>query len=223
MIANFGAPTPSSYIIVYIWYGSRARARVEEGGLTDLVPLIDRDMHGRLDTLRAEMKSAGIKHVARVFVPVGADPSLAPSVVPRVLFVGKATSGWGGPSLATFDDSARRAEEIVREWLPNGGSPFWQFAREILRQALRSLDITAADSELPSFFGWSNLAKIGDTRNNPPPESVEIQKQLCLEALRSEIAFFKPTAVVAVPQNYAQQETDGAGFWRRGDMAFRYG
>jgi hypothetical protein len=179
---------------------------VREGEVTELVPLIDRDMHGRLVVLRSEIKAAGIGHVSRVFVPVSAAPAATSPTNPRVLFVGKATSGYGERALASFDGARRRDDEIVRDWLPNGCSPFWQFAREILRQTLRSLDITVADSELPSFCGWSNLAKIGDTRANPPPESIEIQKMLCVEVLRSEIAFFKPTAVVAVPQNYAQQK-----------------
>jgi hypothetical protein len=33
-----------------------------------------------------------------------------------------------------------------------------------------------------------------------------MQKELCIEALRSEITFFRPTAVIAVPQNFAQRE-----------------
>jgi hypothetical protein len=172
--------------------------------MADMVPLIDRDMYGRLDALRFEIKAAGIGHVSSVFVPVGVAEAELISPAPRVLFVGKATRDWG-ESLGSFDSSKHRAEEVVNDWLPNGRSAFWQFAREILRQTLQRCEISPSDSELPSFCGWSNLAKIGDLYGNPPPQSVEIQKELCIEALRSEIAFFRPTAVVLVPQTYAQQ------------------
>jgi hypothetical protein len=172
----------------------------------DMVPLIDGDMYRRLESKRREISTASIGDVARVFVPVGAAPTVASPDSPRVLFVGKATSGYGEPALASFEGAKRRDEEVVREYLPNGRTAFWQFGRKILRQTLRLCAIPAADSELPSFCGWSNLAKIGDLSGNPPPKSVEMQKELCVEALRSEIAFFKPTAVIAVPQNFAQHE-----------------
>jgi hypothetical protein len=132
--------------------------------MANLVPLIDADMHRRLQARRAEIEAAGIGNAARVFVPVGAAPvpSAASHGAPRVLFVGKATSGYGEPALASFEGARRRDEEVVREFLPSGRTAFWQFGREVLRQTLRLCAMDAPDSELPSFCGWSNLAKIGD-------------------------------------------------------------
>lgn len=175
--------------------------------MVDLVPLIDRQMHERLDTLRAGMRAARIGEVARVFVPVGAEPNAsAQSPAPRMLFVGRAARDWTSYSLATFDGSARGALATVKEYLPNGGTPIWQFWGAILRQTLAALGIEPSHGELHGFSGWSNLAKVAERWANPRYEFVEIQKHLCVEALRAEIALFRPTAVVVTTGNYAQQQ-----------------
>ena len=175
--------------------------------MAKLVPLIDREMYERLDALRAEMRAARVGQVARVFVPVGVEPNAsAPSPAPRVLVVGRAARDWAAPSLGTFDGSARGAADCVRDYLQNGWTPFWQFPRAILRQTLAALGIEAADGELHGFFGWSELAKLGDRWSNPSDESLAIQKRLCVQALRSEIKRFKPTAVVVTTGDYAKQE-----------------
>jgi len=175
----------------------------------EMMALIDPSLYGRLKALRAQMLDDRIGKPAKVLVPVGARPAMGDRPVPRVLFVGKATRGWTEKKLDSFDGSRSLAEDVVRDLLPTGGTAFWQFVREVLRQTLHFCKIEARDTELPSFCGWSNLVKIGETcRGYAPPgdESLDRQKALCIEALRMEITLFRPTAVVLTTQDYAKHE-----------------
>jgi hypothetical protein len=186
-----------------------------------MVALIDPAMYGRFKALRARMLEDKIGKPAKVLVPIGASPATSGRPTPRVLFVGKATSGWTEERLDSFDGSRSRAEDVVRDLLPTGGTAFWQFAREVLRQTLHFCEIEAADAELPSYCGWSNLVKIGETCSGytpPGDESLRRQKSLCIEALRMEIKRIRPTAVVLTTQDYAKYEIVlplfGGAMWR---------
>src|SRR6266542_379203 len=115
--------------------------------MSELVPLIDRDMYTRFEAARSEIEVAGTGHVSRVFVPVGVAPTSAPSTFPRVLFVGKATRDWGDEPFASFDGSKGGAEDVIRYWLPTGRrSAFWQFARQILCQTLQQCEIPFSEN-----------------------------------------------------------------------------
>ena len=172
--------------------------------------LIDCDLYDKFRSLRKQMISDGIGDLAKVFVPVGAAaPARLNRTAPRVLFVGKATNGWNEGRLDSFDGSKKLAEDILKDFCGlTNRSAFWQFSRAVLRQALRSCNIEADNVELASFSGWSNLVLIGNTGSYSPPigRALDRQKELCIEALRSEIVRFRPTAVVLVSQLYAMHE-----------------
>ncbi len=170
-----------------------------------LTALMDEDTHAKFQALRRDIKEACGDRVAQVFVPVGADAPPQPSGAPRLLFIGKATRDFSQPDLASFE-GARASAVGHLSALPQGVSAFWQFARAIAREVLRQTGGDASDGALAAHCGWSNLAKIGDIYDNPGPASLAIQAPLCVEALRAEIARFKPTGIVIAATNFAQRE-----------------
>ena len=107
--------------------------------------------------------------------------------------------------MATYEGATAAAITLLED-LPRGKWAFWQFARAIARKVLAETGGDASDGALTSHCGWSNLAKVGDTLGNPSPESLAIQAPLCVEALRAEIALFKPTGIVITATNFAQAE-----------------
>lgn len=177
-------------------------------------PLIDRDMYDRLRAVRDVLPDDGVSNIAHVFVPVGPDEPAFGSDPLRVLFVGRATRGFDEERVSTYEGAVDRGIEIVtEEYMPEDGAPgrsdFWRFARDVLRAALDGVGAQHA-TRLSDHIGWSNLAKVGDTKGNATPESLSIQKGLCQEALRAEIAAMQPHAVVLptglLSHPYAEQE-----------------
>jgi hypothetical protein len=125
--------------------------------------------------------------------------------MPRILYVGKATRGFGEPDLGGLAVAASGSTKVIDEWLLPGGSAFWQFIRAVLQLLAKRCD-QPADTRLLEYFGWSNLAKIGDVDGNPDNWSLDIQKEICREALAVEIASFAPTATILATTNYAEKE-----------------
>jgi hypothetical protein len=142
---------------------------------------------------------------AQVFVPVGAPIREQTQAMPRILYVGKATRGFGEPDLGGFDDAASGSMKVIEDWLLPGGSAFWQFIRAVLQLSAEACG-QPSNARLLEHFGWSNLAKIGDLDGNPDKWSLDIQKELCREALAVEIAAFAPTATILATTNYAQKQ-----------------
>ena len=197
-------------------------------------PLVDRDMYDRLRALRDGMPEQGVSNVAHVFVPVGpVGDAFGASPALRVLFVVRATRGFDEERVSTYEGAAARAAELVTEtYLSDEGSPaqsdFWRFARNVLGAALDGSGSQGGD-RLADHVGWSNLAKIGNTKGNATPDSLSIQKGLCREALRLEMAAIKPQAVVLTTGDYAEEEVllpvfgmDGWTEERTGRAAWRW-
>ncbi len=167
--------------------------------------LISHALYERLAALREEMIAGEIGSPAQVFVPVGAPIQDRPLQMPRVLYVGKATRGFGESNLAGFTGAVAGASTVIDDWLLPGRSAFWQFIRAVLRQLAANCD-HLTDADLLHYFGWSNLAKIGDLHGNPDVSSLKAQQDLCVEVLTAEIATFQPTAIILATTNYAQHE-----------------
>lgn len=185
-----------------------------------MVPLIGRDLYDRLRATRASLPERGVSNVAQVFVPVGPAEEASGAASLRVLFVGRATRGFDEEALSSYEGAARRAEELVMQvYVPDGTAPqpsdFWRFARNVLRAALDSLR-EAGSSRFSDHLGWSNLAKIGDTKGNATPLSLSVQRELCHEALRSEIAVMNPHAMVLATGKYAEEEVLAPVFGSQG-------
>ncbi len=162
-------------------------------------PLIDRALYDRLRALREGMPDHGVSNLAHVFVPVGPDEAAPGSSALRVLFIGRATRDFGEERVSTYEGATRATEVVAATYMPEEGTPpqsdFWRFARNVLRAALDGSGVPK-DTRLTNHLGWSNLAKIGDTKGNATPPSLSIQGELCREALRAEMAAMKPHAVV---------------------------
>jgi hypothetical protein len=167
--------------------------------------LISQSLYERLAALRQEMIAGEIGSPAQVFAPVGALIQNRRMEMPRILYVGKATRGFGECNLDGYTGAVTGASKVIDEWLLPGGSAFWQFIRAVL-QKLAAKCSQPTGVELLRHFGWSNLAKIGDLDGNPDAWSLKSQLDLCLEALAAEIAAFQPTAVILATTNYAENE-----------------
>lgn len=187
------------------------------------------EMYDRLQRCRNEMALSGvpgwnypsIKNLAAVFVPVRPQPG-AP--VPfTALIVGQATRGYNPakePCLRTFEKTTARNVELVEKYLLAPRWPFWRWTRAVLAGAYDLLGHEATRDRLLGCFGWSNLAKIGDVKGNPPAWTVEGQTSLAVEALHSEIAQMRPTIVIACVGAFGLQQGKpifegvfGRGIW----------
>lgn len=176
--------------------------------------LIDKDIYGKLKKLRQELEQEGVPNLAHVFVPVGVAPPPPPTgtvslptppAAPRLLFVGRATRNYCEGYLDMFEGAVAEDTKILSE-LPLGKTAFWQFARAITRSVLQQTSVGTSNDALAAHCGWSNLMKIGAAVGNPQGRLLDRQAQLCVEALRAEIARFRPTGIVIATGDYAKDE-----------------
>lgn len=163
-------------------------------------PLISEETYNELARLREQMASKD-PNVAEVFVPVG--PII--TSVPRILFVGQSTYGSLWEAGLPFADAIPKSISHAKECLGNAGtSTFWQAIRSIADQVLRTVG-AGNDPELT--VGWSNLAKLGQSKTgNPKSDLLDAQAALCVRALSEEIEMMKPDATVLLTGNYADKE-----------------
>ncbi len=180
-----------------------------------LMPL---DLYQQLQACREEMARNGVagwKHdsianLAAVFVPVRPRPDAAAPFT--VLCVGQATRGYCPeyePALRTYAGSVARTVEIASTHISgaavSGAAPFWRWVRHTLTLALalRQLGHAATTDDLLGCLAWSNLAKIGDTKGNPPAWTMAGQAALAARSLRYEIRTMRPTLVVVCAGKFA--------------------
>ncbi len=175
-----------------------------------MIPLIGPGLHARFQALRPDLEQAGVEplNIAQVFVPVGPYRGAVPGL-PRVLFVGQCTRGYGEADIADFDAAWKRGEEIVQsDFFPSGRTAFWRFARGVMRGVASRLERDAADDDtrLAASVGWSNLAKVGDVKGNATSSAIGVQADLCVSALHAEVECMRPDAVVVATGKYAKAE-----------------
>lgn len=168
--------------------------------------LMQQGMYDRLRQCRDTMALNGvpgwshskIENLAAVFVPVRLWPEAR---VPfTVLVVGQATHGYGPDEacLETFEKTTARNVELATGYLLKPRSVFWRWTRAVLAEVYNQLGhVQATDEQLIGCLGWSNLAKIGDTKGNPPAWTVQGQAALAVDALQDEVARMQPTIVIA--------------------------
>jgi hypothetical protein len=178
------------------------------------IPLIPNTHCAKLRRKRKDMMAAGFPGLANPFVAIGAEPSAAP----RILFVGQATRGYGGPEQASFKKAIKSNIALLTAVRP---SPFQTFIKDVTLGVLRGLKIPQPHDEqaVLQSIGWSNLAKIGySAKANPTRRMLRHQADLCASTLRMEIETWDPHAVVFVTSEYAQEEillpTFGRAGWR---------
>jgi len=168
--------------------------------------LISKELYLKLRECRDRMRVSGvpgwkyskIANLASVFVPVRPRPT---AEVPfRVLVIGQATKGFSPrePKLRTFETTTTHCVNLVEQFFSKRRrSPFWDWIRSLLSAAYEHVDLEPTRERLVGSLGWSNFAKIGDVKGNPPPWTVAGQADLAAESLRSEIATMAPTLIVA--------------------------
>lgn len=169
--------------------------------------LISKELYLRLRDCRDRMETSGvpgwkyseIRNLASVFVPVRPRPAM--KVPFRLLVIGQATRSFSPtePEMKTFETTTARCVEVAEGYIGRQltGSSFWNWIRNLLITVYTSLDLEPTTERLLGSLGWSNLAKIGDVKGNPPVWTTTGQAELACEALNAEIAKMAPTFIVA--------------------------
>lgn len=177
-----------------------------------MIPLIDRSLYQRLVDKRAEMESAGVHDLGRVFVPIG--PALSDKAPIRLLFVGQAEGPTEAPLEADFDQAVEHSIGVVEELADSPKGFFWPAVWRVLDQVL---EMSGASVDRHQAVGWSNLVKIGKAnRERPEGKEISDQADLCIQALQLEIRAFRPDAIILLTTNYAQDKILYPVFGREG-------
>ncbi|MGH9325808.1 MAG: hypothetical protein ACRD2B_03855 [Terriglobia bacterium] len=136
----------------------------------------------------------------------------------RMLFVGKATNGWGSlgnaiadvwPAVKLFADSERFIRERIIPFygrLPPGDlgcyqSSFWRRIYSLTCRVLASqadLEYQREATRAQRCFGeiaWTNLFKVGTSTGNPDSRMSELLLE-CLNTLPDEMQMLKPRIVI---------------------------
>ncbi|MEK6397159.1 MAG: hypothetical protein V4734_03660 [Terriglobus sp.] len=104
---------------------------------------------------------------------------------PRVLLVGKATSG-------AFDQPDDHQDSF------NGKYAFWAFARRIARALDQPVNPLAC-------VAWTNIAKFNTTGIEPTPEVLRDAKELVVQTLFAEIRKAQPDVVVFTVSHFCDE------------------
>jgi len=143
------------------------------------------------------------ENVAAPFVSYRPD-IYSPQQFPSVLYVGRATAEcWYRRDFLLQRTARQRWEErnnTTRQFVEGNAknSAFWNFALTLVRSiGEQSWEIGTARN-----FIWSNLCKIGDTRQNPSGRLLEHQREHSVRVLKAEISEYNPRLVMFVTGNY---------------------
>lgn len=176
-----------------------------------MVPLIDKSLYQKLVNRRAEMGSAGVCDLGRVFVPIG--PAFSDPMPIRLLFVGQAEEQTV-PLEADFDRAVETSIGVVETEASSPDGWFWPAVWKVLDEVL---ELTGAPVERHQAVGWSELVKIGKADGRPEVEEIAKQADLCIEALQLEIRTFRPDATILLTgEHYARDEILYRVFGREG-------
>jgi hypothetical protein len=165
--------------------------------------LIDEGMFKEFQRVRADYR--GGQQSANVLVPVGPESGKG---MPAILFVGQATQGMVYDRTLGYQGATQACAALCADLLVNAGrSPFWQAIRSVCSQVVRTAGLDPRLFDNPSgIVGWSNLAKIGAAEGRPKGDLVAAQRELCVEALRTEISTMRPLATVFLSGDYLVEE-----------------
>jgi hypothetical protein len=173
--------------------------------------LTSRSSHGDLACLREEMEGWKGPRPAHVFLPIV--PVYRTAKTPRLLIVGQATYDYSQPELESYDGAFAANVGVIRD----RDTAFWRFIWNVTEGALRHRGLPCEREAAMETVGWSNLAKIGAVVGNPRRRSVKKQAALCVEAVRAEIAHWRPHATVFLTSDFARDDvlmpSFGASSW----------
>jgi hypothetical protein len=150
--------------------------------------------------------------VTRPHLTVAPD-GYAPERIPSVLYVGKAV-GPNEPELENLNamQLRQKTSEFLKRFASNQyrGSAFCDFGLRLsaaLNRHAGHLEIAPLQNLV-----WTNICKIGVCKGNPPDLVYECQRDLAIQTLRAEIAFYQPRLVFWATNTYrydAVRETVG--------------
>ncbi len=164
--------------------------------------LMTRSEHERFKACKAAMDER-FQNLGQVFVPVA--PEQKDDVKFTVLFVGQAVSKkYSFPDLAEYDTAWDKATDEVAQCCPAGKGVFWNAASRIVKGALVATGSSLQDNRYDDIVGFTNLAKIAKVDGNPNSAQIAFQAGLCVDQLKREIDLMKPTAIVMMVRNFAQ-------------------
>ena len=120
-----------------------------------------------------------------------------------ILYIGKATRGWG-PEPLRDNSTVAECRQFTVGFFENSiilntyHSAFWRFARR-----LKSL--TGEEAKRPwRNLVWSNIAKLGAQYGNPNRRCLNYQAELAKQTLVVEINEYRPSLVVFVSGDFGQ-------------------
>lgn len=191
--------------------------------------LIPESLYLALQERRGEMHQhgvpgwdyAGIANLAAVFVPVRPCPAAA---VPfTALIIGQATHNYDPEEAALrgYERTTAHNVALAADYLAHPATPFWRWCRAVFVAAYHALGVPEpTEQQLLGSLGWSNLAKIGDTKKNPPPWTVMGQTELASQAILAEIQAMQPSIILVCVGRFGVgagraifQRTFGAVSW----------
>jgi hypothetical protein len=122
-----------------------------------------------------------------------------------LLFVGKATNGWGKSTLSVLFSEYDENEDVL-SWIEKhkgnsdyntNKSAFWRVIEQISRQVF--------NNEIAWYknIAWSNLCKLApENEGNPTNTDFYKQKEICKEILFTEIDILQPKVVVLLTSDW---------------------
>jgi hypothetical protein len=192
-------------------------------------PMMTPTQHMKFKALKSTMdKNFG--NLGEVFVPVA--PEQKNDIPFTVLIIGQAVGkNYNSSDLSDYDAAWDEASKTVAECCPGGVGVFWKAARRIVLGTLVKLESELPDSRYDDIVGFTNLTKIAKLDGNPTQKQISEQASLCVEQLKYEIEFMRPTAIIMMVRNFAQKEiiepVFGADKWEfdtpaKDCVAFKY-
>jgi hypothetical protein len=153
-------------------------------------------------------------------------PEFGSEGLPRLMYVGKTTAGWGDGKPAARNCSRSELQQLTREFLTNCvatrryTSLFWYHAVDLMfLLAHKSLPInrdSATKWAIPRIY-WSNLIKVGGESGNAGGALRSRQLSLSARILEDEISEVSPDIIVIVSGDYARSvvnEVFGSSSWQ---------
>lgn len=159
-------------------------------------------------------------------------PEVGKSYANNILFVGRATNGWGNEidttSIKSFDDFSKYLSKKISfgnmQWIydhlnnkesnynPNR-SAFWRTIKAIAN-GYNKINI---GNEIFNHIAWSNVYKIAGYDKNPTSKLIKIQKDIVVNIFKKEVSLINPEIIIFLtsiwwaepflPKNYLEFNT----------------
>lgn len=154
-----------------------------------------RELHDLADRMGQDCEGAFVPRVGSLYDEEGA---------PRIMFIGKATAGWGGSS-KSLEDDWRVTEEFYEDlYTYQYRSMFWYYIRNLTSGVYGKLGLHFEQDMrwVLDRVIWSNLMKIGVNATQPYGKLADEQRPLMEKILRYELESLQPDMILICTNDY---------------------